>query len=109
MSSDQVKVARIGELAEGRGKTVTAFGRAVALFKHAGCVYAIDDVCPHRGGPLGQGDVAGGAVECPLHGWSFELATGRMIGQPNVQIPTYPVQLDGEDVLLGPPTPRSQG
>ena len=63
------------EIPEGCGKKVEAHGRSIAIFKDRGALFAIDDVCPHRGGPLHQGDIEGGAAICPLHGWAFDLAT----------------------------------
>lgn len=95
-------------LAGGTGVLARVFGRDVAVFEVGGQCFAIDDGCPHRGGPLHQGDLipddgSGWAVSCPLHGWSFELATGRMRGSPRVKVGTYEVELDGEDVYVRAP------
>jgi nitrite reductase/ring-hydroxylating ferredoxin subunit len=98
-----VHACRLGELKEGCGKRIEAFGRTIALFKDGGAVYAIDDTCPHRGGPLHQGDVEMGAAICPLHGWAIDLATGTMRGNPKVRVPIYQVEIKDDDVLLGPP------
>jgi nitrite reductase (NADH) small subunit len=59
-------------------------------------VYAIEDRCPHRGGPLSEGIVSGDRVACPLHGQCVELATGRMVAPDEGQVRTFAAQvLDG--------------
>ncbi|OGX40472.1 MAG: hypothetical protein A3C53_07885 [Omnitrophica WOR_2 bacterium RIFCSPHIGHO2_02_FULL_68_15] len=69
-------------------------GQRVAVFNIDGHHYAIGDRCPHRGGPLSRGKVeqvpgSGPAVRCPIHGWLFDLATGRCLNQPDASIPVY--------------------
>ena len=60
-------------------------------------VYAIDDRCPHRGGPLGAGTLENGEVVCPLHGWAFDLKTGACRSGPDRPVKTYPVRVvDGQ-------------
>ena len=59
------------------GRSVAVDGRRLAVFRTADGFHAIDHACPHAGGPLADGIVAGGCVTCPLHGLRFELATGR--------------------------------
>lgn len=85
------------------GVCVSAHQRSIALFLSGGQVHAIDDVCPHRGGALSEGDLEHGTVACPLHGWTFELATGAMCGNPAVAIPTYEVEIRDGDIYVGPP------
>ncbi|MCA9553091.1 MAG: Rieske 2Fe-2S domain-containing protein [Myxococcales bacterium] len=93
----------VGEVPEGAPRRVEAFGRTVAVFRHLGALYAVDDTCPHRGGPLGRGEVTGGAVQCPLHAWSFDLATGVCREHPSVAVARYRVAEAGGVVrLLGP-------
>lgn len=75
---------------------MTVAGQSVALFNVEGCTYAIGDQCPHRGGPLSRGRVEpvpgrGPAVRCPIHGWLFDLATGRCLNQPDASVPVYKV------------------
>lgn len=97
----KIHACAIKDVAEGCGKRVEAHGRAIALFKDHGALYAIDDICPHRGGPLHQGDVENGAAICPLHGWAFDLKTGAMRGNPRVTLPVYEVELRGDEVFVG--------
>jgi nitrite reductase (NADH) small subunit len=66
-------------------------------------VFALWDVCPHKGGPLSQGIVHGHAVACPLHNMNIELATGELMGadQGKGCAPTVPVRVEGGRILLG--------
>ena len=100
------RVLSSADISEGKGCTVEVEGRAVAIFRCQGALYALDDCCPHRGGPLGEGDIVQGAVECPLHGWTFALSTGEMIGMPNVRVATFDVEERDGEVLLGPARAR---
>lgn len=77
MSESFTTVAQLSELVEGQGRRVVVDGRPIALFKVAGEIYAIDHRCPHQGGPLANGFVHRCRVTCPLHGWVFDLSTGK--------------------------------
>jgi nitrite reductase (NADH) small subunit len=93
---DFVTACPSSELPEGEKKIVTIAGREIALFRVGAQVFAIDNVCPHRGGPLGAGDLAGHVVYCPLHAWAFDVRSGESTSHPGVEIHRYAVQvLDG--------------
>ena len=78
----------------------TRFG-CVAIFRTADDqVFALDDRCPHKGGPLSEGIVHGTSVTCPLHNWVFDMATGTAQGADSGQINTYPVQVDAGRIVL---------
>ncbi|MEO1233262.1 MAG: Rieske 2Fe-2S domain-containing protein [Myxococcota bacterium] len=87
----QIEVARSDELAEGVPVRVEAGGRELVLVRYQSRIYALDNVCPHRGGPMHQGEVVDGCLECPLHAWPFELSTGKMPGAGDVVLETFPV------------------
>jgi len=96
-----VKVARTDELPPGQGKCVEVKQRRIALFNVAGRCYAIDDTCPHRGGPLSEGELEGEAVVCPWHGAVFDLATGEVSRFPAaVGVATYEVRIDGGEIAI---------
>jgi nitrite reductase (NADH) small subunit/3-phenylpropionate/trans-cinnamate dioxygenase ferredoxin subunit len=96
-----IKVAQASDLAPGSGTTVAAEGRRIALFNVQGTFYAIDDTCPHRGGPLGDGQLHGAMVTCPWHGATFDVKTGAVTGPPaRTSVQTFRVRVDGNDVLL---------
>jgi nitrite reductase (NADH) small subunit len=61
---------------------------------------ALDNVCPHRQGPLGQGWIEGGAVICPWHSWAFDAKTGVAEYPANERVAAFPVRIEGGDVLV---------
>jgi len=92
------------EITSGCPKQVEAFGRSIAVFRHEGRLYALDDTCPHRGAALSEGKVdASGAVLCPLHAWPFDLETGAYRENANLTVRTYEVvERDERVLLMGP-------
>lgn len=98
--SNFVKVATKSELALGTAKKIEIEGKEIALFNVDGNFLAIDDTCPHRGGPLSEGFVETGVLTCPWHGWQFQLETGECITNPSVCQTKYPVKVEGEDILI---------
>ncbi len=95
-----VRVASVTDLAPGQLKEVTVNGKTIALCNVEGTFYALDNVCVHRGGPLGEGYLDGHKVECPWHGWQFDCRTGMMGVDAGMKVPTYEVKIDGADVLV---------
>ncbi len=95
-----VKVATRAELAGSQsGKLVQAAGQNLALFNVGGNYYAIENACPHRGGPLAEGPVAGDVVTCPWHGSSFSVKTGAVLSPPADRgVKSFPVRVSGDDV-----------
>jgi nitrite reductase (NADH) small subunit len=81
------------DLPPGRGRCVTVGRRDVALFRVEGEFFAIDNACPHRGGPLSEGDLSGCVIYCPLHAWSFDLRTGVSPSNARARVGTYPVRV----------------
>lgn len=65
-----------------------------------GEITAMDNVCAHRGGPLGQGTIEHGKLVCPWHGWVFNPRTGEAVHHANERVQVYPVRIDGEDVKI---------
>jgi len=73
----------------------------VAVFRTGdGRVFALMDRCPHKGGPLSQGIVHGDKVACPLHDWKISLVTGEAVGPDKGCVPTIPVKVVGERILV---------
>ena len=97
-----VKVATKAEF-EGleTGKLIEAGGQKIAVFNLGGSFYAIEDTCPHRGGPLSEGSIAGDEVTCPWHGSRFNVKTGAFLTPPARQgVKSFPVRVAGNDVEL---------
>ena len=93
---------RASQVAPGTVVTVTVQGVPLCVGQtEDGRWGAIDDVCTHDGGDLGDGELDGSAVECPRHGGRFDLFSGRVLALPPVvPVNAYPVHLDGEDVVV---------
>lgn len=110
MSTDQhetqwYKAIDVGSLDEGE-VTVCPVGRkSIALTKLRGEYGAIDNRCPHQGGPLGQGTVENGKIRCPWHGFDFDPFTGEAAGGPDFDVPTYPVEVRADGIYVGTPAP----
>jgi nitrite reductase (NADH) small subunit len=96
----RVKVAEAGEVSEGQGRVVEAEGRTLALFNVEGHLYALDNACAHRGGPLGEGDLEGRLVVCPWHAWRWDVTTGSNANNPAVKIACYPVRAESDGVYV---------
>src|SRR5712691_8014272 len=75
-------------------------GRSVALFNVEGRYYAVDNVCPHRGGPLGEGDLEGAVVSCPWHAWRWDVTTGANVNNPAIKLGCYPVVEEAGSIFV---------
>jgi nitrite reductase (NADH) small subunit len=73
-----VRVAAAAEIPPGHAKAVMVGDREIGIFNVGGAFYAIENTCPHQGGPLAEGWVEDAIVTCPWHGWCFDVRTGRM-------------------------------
>src|SRR5262245_32098296 len=95
-----ITIARTDELPPRQGKLVEVNQKRIALFNVAGCYYALDDMCPPRGGPLSEGQFERVTVACPWHGSVFDLATGNLTRPPVAAgVAMYDVRLDGEEIV----------
>jgi nitrite reductase (NADH) small subunit len=100
-----VRVTSCASIPAREGRAVALGGRTIAIFNLGDRFLATDNTCPHRGGPLCDGIIAGDAVVCPLHAWKVRLDTGR-VERPaaaNACITTYPTRIDDGIVMLGLP------
>lgn len=98
--SNVVKVAEVADLKPGEGKTVVAGERELALFNIDGKFYCVDNICPHRGGPIGEGLLEGTIVACPWHGWRFDVRTGVSPVIPTAKLDTFEVLVEGNEVKV---------
>ncbi|MGQ0550285.1 MAG: Rieske (2Fe-2S) protein [Armatimonadota bacterium] len=95
------KAAKVSDVPEGGAKAVDVGGVAVALFHRPDGWYAIEHTCPHRGGPLAEGEVEDHMVTCPWHGSQFDVRTGALISPPATRpVRAFPVKIEGEDVTI---------
>jgi nitrite reductase (NADH) small subunit len=91
------------------GRRVEVGGRSVAVFNTEEGFFAVGDVCPHRGGPLSDGDVAGAIVTCPLHGRKVDLETGGVTNDELPGAPTFPARVEGGCVYVDVSAPIAPG
>jgi nitrite reductase/ring-hydroxylating ferredoxin subunit len=99
------RAAATHELPVGEMKQVQIGARHVALYNVEGTVYATDDICSHADASLSSGYLEGDTVECPLHQGRFHIPTGKAMGAPvTVDIATFPVKIEGADILVALPT-----
>jgi nitrite reductase (NADH) small subunit len=91
----------IQDIPYGEGRTFAVDGEMVAVFRlRNGSVRAVSAVCPHKGGPMADGQIDNKVVVCPLHLNAWDLTTGcSTSGQPDITV--YPVRVDGDQILLG--------
>ena len=75
----------------------------IAVFWYENRVHALNETCPHRGGPLHLGRLLHGIVACPWHLWQFDLATGCSPVNPNSRVPVYPARVENGMVLVSVP------
>lgn len=96
-----VKVARLTELPPGTRKIVEVDGIEIVLINLDGTVYALEDICTHDGGPLGEGILEGCQLICPRHGARFDVRTGAALTMPASEpAPTYLVRMENDDILV---------
>jgi pyruvate oxidase len=103
------KVAELGELPAGRVTTVSAGTKTLALVHFAGQYTAMDNACPHQGGPLGEGSIESGIdgecwLRCPWHGWDFDPLTGKPPGgHEDTGQEMFPVEVRDDGIYVGLP------
>ncbi len=96
-----VRACRLADLGEDQPVHAEVGQCPVCLVLTGRAVYALRDECTHQAVPLSEGEVAGGAIECWLHGSRFDLATGRVLSPPATRpVTVYGVRTDGEDVFV---------
>ncbi len=95
-----VKAMRLAEISPGQIREVQVEGKAVAVANLEGKIYAMNGACPHLGGPLGEGSLAGRIVTCPWHGWQFDVTSGKDVHNPTGGVACYPAEVRGEDVFV---------
>jgi nitrite reductase (NADH) small subunit len=95
-----VRVARAADVPEGQARVFEVDGHTVAVYNVSGAFYATDNACPHRGGPLGDGDLVGPYAVCPWHGWRWDVTTGAHANNPAVKVACFPVSLTDGEILV---------
>ncbi|MCC7191519.1 MAG: Rieske 2Fe-2S domain-containing protein [Phycisphaeraceae bacterium] len=96
-----VDLGPVEDFAACKQKSVQAEGVPVAVFNVEGKHFAIADICPHAGMPLGHGEVCNKVVTCPFHGYAYNIETGKNVDFPDQEPPvrTYPVRVAESGML----------
>lgn len=99
-----VQVGEVNDIPVRGARCVQHEDTNIALFRSATDeIFALEDRCPHKQGPLSQGIVHDDCVTCPLHNWVISLKSGEAQGADSGKTRSYPVKIVGKDVLLGLP------
>ena len=98
--AELTRVASVSDIPVGTGKVVQVAGKTLAVFNCDGSFYATDNACKHRGGPLGEGSLAGSVVTCPWHGWEYDVRSGECQMDTSIKVHTFDVTVQGDDILV---------
>lgn len=95
-----VRTVKLDEIPPGTVRELQIEGKAVTLANVDGKLYALNNTCLHRGGPLGQGSLSGKIVTCPWHGWQYDVTNGKVVQNPAVGVDCYATEVRGQDVFV---------
>ena len=96
-----LKVAKTEDLSDNAGILVEVKDKKIALFCTEEGYCAIDDTCPHKGGPLSEGELEGNEVACPWHGATFNVKSGEVLSPPaSTGVGAYTVRISGDDIEI---------
>jgi len=95
-----VDIGAVEDVPIGKSKACVVEGRTIALHHTAGGFFATDNTCPHRGGPLAEGDLLANEIVCPWHFWGFDVASGVCVGNPDIAIATHEVRVEGDRLMV---------
>ena len=98
-----VRAAGKNEILPGAIREVQVDGKSVALANVEGKFFAVNNVCLHRGGPLGEGELDRQVVTCPWHGWQFDVQSGKTPLGSKIKQAVFEVKVEGQDVLVAVP------
>ena len=96
----EISLGSVGDIPLGESRAYAVAGRQIAVFRlRDGSLRALDAVCPHRGGPLADGLADSRIVVCPLHGFTYDLATGEEVANGGAPVTAYPVRVDDNGTI----------
>src|SRR5579872_4242957 len=95
-----VKVATVSDLPPGSVMEALVGENSYAVCNVGGQLHALDGICPHAGGPLGEGALHGNTLVCPWHAWEYDCRTGVNDFDEDVKVATFPVKTQGDDILI---------
>jgi nitrite reductase (NADH) small subunit len=96
-----VRLAAASELPpEGEAKEFSCGTKPICVANIKGVITAMDNICLHRGGPLGQGLIEGNKIVCPWHGWQWDSGTGEATHNAKAKIAIYPIKIENGEVMI---------
>ncbi len=99
--TDWIDIGALEDIPVRGARLLRTSAGCVAVFRTTGDeVFALDDRCPHKGGPLSEGIVHGASVTCPLHNWVFSLETGVALGEDEGAVATYQTRVEAGRILI---------
>ena len=98
--SEFVRVAHAGAVPPGTSYSVVVGRYEIALFNVSGTIYALENSCPHQGGPLADGFLEGALVTCPWHAWCFDVRTGKMTLGDFAAVRRFEVRLENGSIFV---------
>lgn len=98
--SKRILVCNLGEIPEHTGHVVTVENQEIALFRVGSEVFALENLCPHKEGPLADGEVEDGVVTCPWHAWQICIRTGEVVYDPSIRARTFRCNVEGDHVYV---------
>ena len=106
MKQEYVTVSHESELSPGSCQSIELEQVGLALFNVDGEIFALDNTCPHAGGPIGEGSLEGEVVTCPWHGWKFNVRTGYRLKNPSEawKVHQYEVRIVDKSIQVLVPT-----
>jgi nitrite reductase (NADH) small subunit len=98
--SEFTTVAKVGDIPEGQGRSFVVDEKMVGVFCVGGEYFAIDDLCPHMGASLAEGQLDGDVVACPWHAWRFRVSDGTWCDNRRIKISSYEVRVLGDEIQV---------
>src|SRR5438270_6909732 len=98
-----VKIGPLSALPPGSVMQAAVGEETFAICNSAGELHALDGICPHAGGPLGQGALHGTTLVCPWHAWEYDCVTGEHDRNPELKLQKFAVKVEGSDILIDIP------
>jgi nitrite reductase (NADH) small subunit/3-phenylpropionate/trans-cinnamate dioxygenase ferredoxin subunit len=95
-----VTVARVGEIPDGRGASYVVGEKVIGVFNDGGVYSAINDLCPHMGASLADGQLEDGVVACPWHGWRYRVSDGTWCDNKRIKTDSYEVRVVGDEIQV---------
>lgn len=95
-----VRAAKKDDIPAGKIYEFQVGGQAIAIANVSGKFHAINSICAHEGGPLGEGELEGTVVTCPWHAWQYDVTTGKVMQNAALGVECYPVEVRGDDLFV---------